>query len=97
MATTTTLANDIGVIVSSDLVQGFFRNDEFFSLFPQTQADPDTSHRWPLLTAAAISGEQPSFSLPKTISKRSGMDAISSTLFSASIAVTSRVSLLALQ
>ena len=51
MATTTTLANDIGVIVSSDLVQGFFRNDEFFSLFPQTQAGADTSHRWPLLTA----------------------------------------------
>lgn len=51
MATTTTLANDIGLIVSSELVQGFFRNDEFFSLFRQTQAPPDTSYRWSVLTA----------------------------------------------
>lgn len=51
MATTTTLANDIGVIVDSDLIQGFFRNDEFFSLFPIEQAAPDTAHRWPILTA----------------------------------------------
>jgi hypothetical protein len=51
MATTTTLANDIGVIVGSELVQGFFRNDEFFSLFTQRQAPPDTNYRWHILTA----------------------------------------------
>lgn len=51
MATTTTLANDIGVICATDVVQGFFRNDEFFSKFPQEQAPADTSYRWHILTA----------------------------------------------
>src|SRR5688572_23913972 len=51
MATTTTLANDIGVIVGQELVQGFFRNDEFFRLFPQVQAPADTNYRWHVLTA----------------------------------------------
>lgn len=51
MATTTTLANDIGVIVSTDVVQGIFRNDEFFSLFSMTQATADTNHRWHVITA----------------------------------------------
>lgn len=51
MATTTTLANDIGVIVGSELVQGFFRNDEFFSLFTQRQAPADINYRWHILTA----------------------------------------------
>lgn len=51
MATTTTLANDIGVIVGSELIQGFFRNDEFFSLFAQRQAPPDTNYHWHVLTA----------------------------------------------
>lgn len=51
MATTTTLANDIQVIVSSDIVTGFFRNDEFFSLFTQVKAPTDTAYRWHVLTA----------------------------------------------
>ncbi len=51
MATTVTLANDIGVIVGSELFQGFFRNDSFFSLFPQRQAPADTNYRWHVLTA----------------------------------------------
>lgn len=51
MATTTTLANDIGVIVGSEVVQGFFRNDAFFSLFRMEQAGGDTNHRWHILTA----------------------------------------------
>lgn len=51
MATTTTLANDIQVIVSSDVVTGFFRNDEFFSMFTQLKSGTDTSYRWHVLTA----------------------------------------------
>lgn len=51
MATTTTLANDIGVLVGSPVIQGFFRNDEFFRLWTQRQAPADTNYRWHILTA----------------------------------------------
>ena len=42
------------------------------------------------LAAFSISGEHPSFSLPKTMSRRSLIDAISSTVLSASADVTSK-------
>lgn len=51
MATTTTLANDIGLLVSQEVVQGIFRNDEFFSQFQMVQAGADTNHRWHVITA----------------------------------------------
>lgn len=51
MATTTTLANDIGVLVSSDVVTGYFRNDEFFKHFAQRKSPEDTTYKWHVKTA----------------------------------------------
>lgn len=77
MATVTTLANDIATVVSSDLIQGFFRNDEFFSLFPQKQAGADTADHWHVLTAGltgTLKAEGTAFSAAQaTTNSRAGL------------------------